>query len=78
MRFFFFILEQLGIHGKLIRTYGSGYPGLGGRGVTGRGFPFYFWPIAWGGLAGLGAAAYLHSTEVRSGGNLPFLVAEPI
>lgn len=35
-----------------------------GRGVAGRGFPFYFWPIAWGGAAGIGTAAYLHSDEV--------------
>ncbi len=29
-------------------TYGSGYPGIAGRGVGGRGFPFGFWPIVWG------------------------------
>ena len=52
--FFFFIFRQ----------YGSGYPGIAGRGVAGRGFPFLFWPLAWGGVAGVGTAAYLHNTEV--------------
>ena len=46
------------------RQYGSGYPGIAGRGVAGRGFPFLFWPLAWGGVAGVGTAAYLHNTEV--------------
>jgi hypothetical protein len=46
------------------RQYGSGYPGVAGRGVAGRGFPFVFWPLAWGGAVGLGAGAYLHSNEV--------------
>ncbi|TFK39215.1 hypothetical protein BDQ12DRAFT_682385 [Crucibulum laeve] len=45
------------------RQYGSGYPGVTGRGVAGRGFPFVFWPIAWGGVAGVGGAAYLHTHE---------------
>ncbi|KAF5330458.1 hypothetical protein D9619_005392 [Psilocybe cf. subviscida] len=44
-------------------TYGSGYPnGAIGRGVAGRPFPFFFWPLAWGGAA-VGSAAYLHNTE---------------
>ncbi|KAF7425990.1 hypothetical protein PC9H_008352 [Pleurotus ostreatus] len=43
--------------------YGSGYPGVAGRGVAGRGFPFYFWPVAWGGAAGAGTGAYLHTNE---------------
>jgi hypothetical protein len=46
------------------RQYGSGYPGVAGRGVAGRGFPFVFWPLAWGGVAGVSTAAYLHNTEV--------------
>ncbi|KAI5994575.1 hypothetical protein F5J12DRAFT_856930 [Pisolithus orientalis] len=29
------------------RTYGSGYPGITGRGVSGRGFPFWYWPVVW-------------------------------
>jgi len=48
----------------IFRQYGSGYPGIAGRGVAGRGFPFLFWPLAWGGVAGVGTAAYLHNTEV--------------
>ncbi|KAJ7583873.1 hypothetical protein C8J56DRAFT_952087 [Mycena floridula] len=44
-------------------TYGSGYPGVSGRGVVGRSFPFYFWPLAWGGAAGAGTGAYLHNSE---------------
>jgi len=43
------------------RTYGSGYPGVSGRGVFNRGFPFYFWPVVWGGSAE--NAAYLHDSE---------------
>ncbi|TFK39216.1 hypothetical protein BDQ12DRAFT_650289 [Crucibulum laeve] len=45
------------------QQYGSGYPGVAGRGVAGRGFPFVFWPLAWGGVAGVGTAAYLHTNE---------------
>ncbi|KAF7298956.1 Glycoside hydrolase family 35 protein [Mycena indigotica] len=44
-------------------TYGSGYPGVAGRGVAGRGFPFFFWPLSFGGVGGLGTAAYLHSNS---------------
>ncbi|KAI0069513.1 hypothetical protein K474DRAFT_1702573 [Panus rudis PR-1116 ss-1] len=47
------------------RTYGSGYPdtySAPGRGVGGLGFPFFFWPLAWGGGLGYGAA-YLHTHE---------------
>ncbi|EJD45342.1 hypothetical protein AURDEDRAFT_64619, partial [Auricularia subglabra TFB-10046 SS5] len=44
-------------------VYGSGYPGtVNQRGVGGLGFPFYFWPLAWGGGLGYGAG-YLHSHE---------------
>jgi len=45
------------------RTYGSGYPGVAGRGTTGRGFPFVFWPIAWPLAIGGGVAtgSYLHN-----------------
>ncbi|KAK7028349.1 hypothetical protein R3P38DRAFT_921085 [Favolaschia claudopus] len=46
------------------RTFGSGYPGYFSRGVGGRGFPFWFWPVVWGSGAGYGAnAAYMHSNE---------------
>jgi hypothetical protein len=45
--------------------YGSGYPGSSNvRGVGGFGFPYYYWPLAFGG-AGVGGAAYLHNHEVR-------------
>ncbi|KAF8809092.1 hypothetical protein BYT27DRAFT_7094897 [Phlegmacium glaucopus] len=45
------------------RVYGSGYPGIVGRGTAGRGFPFIFWPLAWGGVGFFGTSAYLHTTE---------------
>ncbi|KAG5652591.1 hypothetical protein H0H81_004422 [Sphagnurus paluster] len=45
------------------QQYGSGYPGVASRGVGGLGFPFVFWPLAWGGIAGVGAGAYLHNSE---------------
>lgn len=49
------------------RTYGSGYPGVVGRGTAGRGFPFFFWPIVWPLGAGAGAATYISSDgEVSS------------
>ncbi|KAI0266215.1 hypothetical protein BC834DRAFT_875947 [Gloeopeniophorella convolvens] len=40
-------------------VYGSGYPGAPSRGVSGLGFPFFFWPAVWGGAA-TGSASYLH------------------
>ncbi|TFY79891.1 hypothetical protein EWM64_g4126 [Hericium alpestre] len=43
--------------------YGSGYPGASGLGVAGHGLPFAFWPIVWGGAAGVGAGAYLHESH---------------
>lgn len=49
-----------------LRTYGSGYPAgytTPGRGVAGAGFPFYFWPVVWGGGLGYGGA-YLYNHEV--------------
>ncbi|KAJ7078327.1 hypothetical protein B0H15DRAFT_539048 [Mycena belliarum] len=46
------------------RAYGSGYPTYYSRGVAGRGFPFYFWPLVWGSGYGYGGnTAYLHSDE---------------
>ncbi|KAH6908429.1 hypothetical protein BKA70DRAFT_268683 [Coprinopsis sp. MPI-PUGE-AT-0042] len=51
------------------KTYGSGYPGIVGRGTSGRGFPFFFWPLAWP-VAGGSAALYLHNNlEYGSPGN---------
>ncbi|KAG1729564.1 hypothetical protein EDB19DRAFT_1938367 [Suillus lakei] len=41
------------------RSYGSGYPGYSSYGVAGRGFPFWFWPVVWGGSAN----QYLHGSE---------------
>ncbi|KAG6848285.1 hypothetical protein H0H93_001526 [Arthromyces matolae] len=57
------------------RLYGSGYPGIVGAGVAGRGFPFYFWPVVWGGALGAGTAAYLHDDEVRKLPSFPGLNA---
>jgi hypothetical protein len=48
------------------REYGSGYPGIIGRGTGGRGFPFIFWPVTWGGNTSQPSNAYLHTTEVSS------------
>ncbi|KAF7311688.1 hypothetical protein MIND_00178600 [Mycena indigotica] len=46
------------------KEYGSGYPGIASRGVEGRGFPFFFWPLSWGTGGGYGAdAAYMHTNE---------------
>ena len=42
------------------RAYGSGYPGIAGKGTVGRGFPFFFWPLAFG-TVGLGGAYHYHS-----------------
>lgn len=39
--------------------YGSGYPGYSGYDVAGRGFPFWFWPVVWGGSSN----QYLHDSE---------------
>ncbi|KAF7789717.1 hypothetical protein EIP86_000663 [Pleurotus ostreatoroseus] len=44
------------------QIYGSGYPGVPSRGVSGLGFPFIFWPIVWGASLGYGAA-YLHDSS---------------
>ncbi|KAF9532164.1 hypothetical protein CPB83DRAFT_661662 [Crepidotus variabilis] len=40
------------------RKFGSGYPGIPITGVAGRGFPFVFWPLAWGGAGAAGATTY--------------------
>ncbi|KIJ11681.1 hypothetical protein PAXINDRAFT_171634 [Paxillus involutus ATCC 200175] len=41
--------------------YGSGYPGISGRGVSGRGFPFWYWPVVWNSHST--TATYLDDTE---------------
>jgi hypothetical protein len=51
----------------VVSIYGSGYSGLNTRGVDGRPFPFYFWPLVWGTTIGFNGphTSYLHSTDVR-------------
>lgn len=46
--------------------YGSGYPGVNGPGVSGRGFPYVYWPVVWP-LTRLVThnTIYLYNTEVR-------------
>lgn len=52
------------------RTYGSGYPGVvGNRGVAGLGFPFFFWPVTFGGAAYAGTHYYHHSDEYGDANN---------
>ena len=46
------------------RIYGSGYPGIIGRGTAGRGFPFFFWPLSWGRVSYTDSSAYLYTTDV--------------
>ncbi|KAK7012285.1 hypothetical protein R3P38DRAFT_1590134 [Favolaschia claudopus] len=46
------------------KTFGSGYTGYNTRGINGRGFPFWFWPLSWGSDPGHGVnAAYLYTNE---------------
>ncbi|KAI6039605.1 amino acid permease-domain-containing protein [Pisolithus marmoratus] len=44
------------------RSYGSGYPGITERGVSGRGFPFWFWPVVWSDTAA-DSQPYLNGSE---------------
>ncbi|GJJ08060.1 hypothetical protein Clacol_002267 [Clathrus columnatus] len=46
------------------RRYGSGYPGIASTGVTGRGFPFGFWPVTFG-----AGAVNLHNQEYGNPNN---------
>ncbi|KAF5358619.1 hypothetical protein D9758_007678 [Tetrapyrgos nigripes] len=57
------------------RQYGSGYPGYSGRGVSGRGFPYYFWPLTWGSASGYNAASYYHDADTEYG--LPSNTSRP-
>ncbi|KAJ7057281.1 hypothetical protein C8F01DRAFT_330085 [Mycena amicta] len=59
----FFVFSKVQVLKTHERSYGSGYPGFYTRGVNGRGFPFYFWPLAWGTGIGYGAGAYMHTNE---------------
>ncbi|KIJ29195.1 hypothetical protein M422DRAFT_235374 [Sphaerobolus stellatus SS14] len=45
------------------RQYGSGYPGQTTSSVTGRGFPFGFWPVTFGNLTGSAIENQINSTE---------------
>ncbi|TFK21339.1 hypothetical protein FA15DRAFT_645745 [Coprinopsis marcescibilis] len=64
------------------RTYGSGYPGVVGRGTSGRGFPFFFWPLTWPLAVGAGTGLYLHSNyeygapnnSTRPGGSMAYAI----
>jgi hypothetical protein len=55
---------------RVYSTYGSGYPGvLAPHGVSGLGFPYYFWPVVW---YDNGQSGYLFdSAEVRQEYHLP-------
>ncbi|KAG6844503.1 hypothetical protein H0H87_006389, partial [Tephrocybe sp. NHM501043] len=46
-------------------TYGSGYPGITGRGVQDRGFPFMFYPVVF--AAPIGAGGYYLYREEEYG-----------
>ncbi|KAI6016125.1 hypothetical protein BKA83DRAFT_4338508, partial [Pisolithus microcarpus] len=50
------------------RTYGSGYPGITGYGVSGRGFPFWFWPVIWSDTAAE-SQPYLNGSEYGNASN---------
>ncbi|KAI5987087.1 hypothetical protein EDD15DRAFT_2146347, partial [Pisolithus albus] len=50
------------------RTYGSGYPGITGYGVSGRGFPFWFWPVVWSDTAAE-RQPYLNGSEYGNASN---------
>lgn len=47
------------------RGYGSGYPGYSSYGVAGRGFPFWYWPVVWGGSSN----QYFHDSEYGNSSN---------
>jgi hypothetical protein len=64
----------------MFRTYGSGYSGFSTRGVAGRPFPFYFWPVVWGGGALLATGAYLDERHEVSATqiHIPFLLTDEL
>ncbi|KAF8997089.1 hypothetical protein BDQ17DRAFT_1401051 [Cyathus striatus] len=47
------------------RSYGSGYPGIAGRGVDGRGFPYWFYPVVWP-MAGVAGGEYFITRLMRT------------
>lgn len=60
-----FSMEHGQIDMRVYSIYGSGYPGVVPHGVSGLGFPYYFWPVVWSGT-GNDSSAYLYdSSEVR-------------
>jgi len=51
---------------RVYSIYGSGYPGvLAPRGVSGLGFPYYFWPVVWYDTGNNQSAYLFDSAEVR-------------
>lgn len=64
------------------RIYGSGYPGASGRGTSGRGFPFIFWPISWPFVKSGPGFDYLHAAGEVSNSNLinqrPLFICLPL
>ncbi|KAJ7097033.1 hypothetical protein B0H15DRAFT_961126 [Mycena belliarum] len=63
--------------------YGSGYPDGPDRGVNGRSFPFYYWPVVWG--DGADSDSYIYNTseygnttnQARPGGRLMTAFFQP-
>ncbi|PPQ70611.1 hypothetical protein CVT24_000684 [Panaeolus cyanescens] len=49
------------------KIYGSGYPGVSGRGTLGRSFPFFFWPVVWPATLGAGYLTYLTASRADYG-----------
>ncbi|KAF9259606.1 hypothetical protein L218DRAFT_947505 [Marasmius fiardii PR-910] len=57
--------------GSRSQVFGTRH-GIPESGVTGRGFPFYFWPLVWGSVAGAavgGGLSYLATNEYGSPSN---------
>ncbi|TRM58746.1 hypothetical protein BD626DRAFT_550545 [Schizophyllum amplum] len=59
--------QVYGTRASIHRQYGSGYPGVTGRGVAGRNFPFFFWPLTFGAVGGVGAHHYLSEANDEYG-----------
>ena len=51
---------------RVSSIYGSGYPGVSvPHGVSGLGFPYYFWPVVWYDIGNDQSAYLFDSSEVR-------------
>ena len=51
---------------RVYSVYGSGYPGvLIPQGVSGLGFPYYFWPVVWYDIGNYQSSYLFDSAEVR-------------